>query len=203
MACVYIVRNNINNKVYIGKTIKTLNKRWTAHKTDRKLYLQNPLYQDMNQHGFENFYAEILIEGSFTDEQLSNLEKNYILRYNSITPNGYNQSTGGDSAFTWSEECIQKRKSKKVTWGDKISKTMELKWQDPEYRERMSNAHKGKRSKKRKPYVTSLSRLELPKEQIIAEYKSGMKIAQIAKKHGVYHVGIKLRLQRWLPEENI
>lgn len=200
MSCVYIVRNYINNKVYIGKTTKTLQKRWIAHKTDSKLYASNPMYQDMIKHGFDKFYAEILIEGNFTAEQLSNLEKSYILRYSSVTPRGYNQSTGGDQGFVWSREYKENRKKIPITWGDKISSTMTQKWKDPEYRKRMSDAHKGKRGK-RKPFVTSLSRLDLPKEEIIADYKSGMKIAQIAKKHNTYHGGIKLRLQRWLPED--
>ena len=31
MGCIYIVRNTVNDKVYIGQTVSPLSKRWAAH----------------------------------------------------------------------------------------------------------------------------------------------------------------------------
>ena len=40
MAYIYKITNDINNKVYIGKTVKSIEKRWKEHCIDskKKLY---------------------------------------------------------------------------------------------------------------------------------------------------------------------
>ena len=36
MGYIYKITNNINNKVYIGQTKNSVNRRWTEHKRDSK-----------------------------------------------------------------------------------------------------------------------------------------------------------------------
>lgn len=90
---VYIIKNTINNKVYIGQAINT-QKRFTSHKSRSKLDLDNSiLHKAMKKYGIENFYVEIL------ESQIKNYnerEKYWISKFNSIYPNGYNILKGGE-----------------------------------------------------------------------------------------------------------
>lgn len=54
---IYIIKNDINNKVYIGKTIQSINQRFNQHKKDRhrKGFDHRPLYRAFNKYGIEHF----------------------------------------------------------------------------------------------------------------------------------------------------
>lgn len=205
MACVYKIESLITYKVYIGKTIKPLNKRIIAHKVDskRENNSKNPLYQDALKHGWDSFSVEVLEDGDFTIEELNNLEKKYIAEYNSLTPKGYNQNTGGDKEFKWSEHYKQNKKGKQKNPSKQISNIMKEKWKDPEYREHMSNAHKGKRSKKYASYITNLTRLNIPKEDFIRDYQKGLTNKEMQVKYKAGYAAIKLRLDRWVHQKEI
>lgn len=90
---IYIIKNNINNKVYIGQAINA-QKRFISHKSRAKTNSDNsPIHYAMNKYGIENFYMEIL------ESQIENYnerEQYWIQEYNSLTPNGYNILKGGD-----------------------------------------------------------------------------------------------------------
>ena len=60
MPYIYKITNNINGKVYIGKTNYTIEKRWKEHCHDyKKLSFQKrPLYRAMAKYGPENFSIE-------------------------------------------------------------------------------------------------------------------------------------------------
>lgn len=82
--------------IYIGQTTKDPNIRWSTHKSTIKCgkgccpILKNAV----NKYGIENFKFEVLI--ICFDEDLCKYEKEYIKKYNSITPNGYNANEGGE-----------------------------------------------------------------------------------------------------------
>lgn len=87
MTGIYIIRNTINNKVYIGQSVD-IKTRWRQHKCSNNDY---PLYRAFRKYGLENFTFEVLLECS-KDELLIN-EQKYILEYRSLESNyGYNQS---------------------------------------------------------------------------------------------------------------
>lgn len=92
MGYIYIISNTVNNKVYIGQTIHTIEKRWKEH-----LYNSNHrnqiLYYAMRKYGKEKFSIKILEEVSNTE--LDYKEREYIKKFNSISPFGYNVTTGG------------------------------------------------------------------------------------------------------------
>ena len=90
---VYKITNLINNKVYIGITVKDIELRYNEHLKCSKSY---PLYNAFNKYGRENFCITIL-EKCSTREEACSLEKYYIKKYNSTDHNfGYNQTTGGE-----------------------------------------------------------------------------------------------------------
>ena len=96
---IYCITNKINNKQYIGSTINKPNIRFNQHKcaayNEKNLTkYQYPLYQAFRKYGLENFSFEVLenFYDSITEEQLRRIEKDYISKYNTLCPNGYNQT---------------------------------------------------------------------------------------------------------------
>jgi len=92
---IYVIKNKLNNKVYVGQTIQDVEKRFKQH---LKLSIGNKnqiIYKAISSIGKENFYYETLEENIVSYEELNKLEEKYILLYNSITPNGYNLCPGG------------------------------------------------------------------------------------------------------------
>lgn len=93
---IYIIKNNINNKVYIGQTTMTVHERFMSHTKPSILKQRSSykLYNAMNMYGVNNFYVETL-EENIPLEQLDELEIQYIAQYDSYN-NGYNSTPGGD-----------------------------------------------------------------------------------------------------------
>lgn len=95
MSYIYKITNSINNKIYIGKTNKTIQQRFQEYIQDskRERNEKRPLYDAMNKYGIENFYIEQIEECSL--EEASEREKYWIEYYNSFKY-GYNATLGGD-----------------------------------------------------------------------------------------------------------
>ncbi len=86
---VYMIKNIINNKVYIGKTEKRfIDRYWAGRwwKYPANTYLKN----SVNKYGLENFKISILAYSISDKKELINIESNFIKQYNSLYPNGYN-----------------------------------------------------------------------------------------------------------------
>ena len=103
---IYKITNLINNKIYIGQTIRSLEVRIKAH-THAKSYIGKAL----RKYGLENFKIEVIDTASSADD-LNSKEKYWIETYNTISPSGYNLKEGG----------VQGRLSKESI--EKISKTL-------------------------------------------------------------------------------
>lgn len=97
MGTIYKIINNINTKVYIGKTIRPLKIRWREHKTNSKRY-DCPLYRAFQKYGIEHFSIEA-IEENIPDDLINNREIFWINQYDSYK-NGYNATPGGDGGKT-------------------------------------------------------------------------------------------------------
>lgn len=87
---IYKVTNKINNKIYIGQTIRTLEERIKEHKRKRS----SSLYKAFNKYGIENFEFEI-IDRCNTTEELNEKEIYWIKYYDCLIPKGYNLCEGG------------------------------------------------------------------------------------------------------------
>lgn len=95
---VYLIRNLINGKVYVGKTSKSLKRRWQRHVwTARSRKLFNwPLHNAIRKYGAEAFTIEPICEAN-TLTELNTLERFHIGQYCATDPKiGYNRTTGGD-----------------------------------------------------------------------------------------------------------
>ena len=60
---IYKIVNDVNSKVYVGKTTFTLEKRFKEHLSDatKRVEEQRPLYNAINKYGAEHF-SIVLIE---------------------------------------------------------------------------------------------------------------------------------------------
>lgn len=96
MKIIYLHRNKSNGKVYIGQTIQPIENRWkngSGYKTCTYFY------NAIQKYGWENFDHLILEQNeNWTQEELDNKEKEYILLFKSNNPQfGYNISEGGSN----------------------------------------------------------------------------------------------------------
>ena len=90
MGYIYKIRNIITNKCYIGETKKSNPLlRWNEHISKIKKNIGCPALQDaVKKYGIENFTFTVLI--ICFDEDRYKYEMDYIKKYNTMVPNGYN-----------------------------------------------------------------------------------------------------------------
>ena len=95
MAYIYKIINDINEKIYVGKTNLSIEERWRQHKKDRsKIEAQKrPLYRAIKKYGIEYFHIELIEE--CTNDIVNEREKYWIEQYGSFK-HGYNATIGGD-----------------------------------------------------------------------------------------------------------
>lgn len=92
MGIIYKIYNDINDKIYIGQTSRTLEERWYEHCRAGLANKPTKLYQAMYQYGIENFHI-VPIEEDIDTKLLLKKESEYINLYDSFN-NGYNSNTG-------------------------------------------------------------------------------------------------------------
>lgn len=129
---IYKVINKINNKIYIGQTINTLEHRKNQHFREvrsekrKNTYFHNAIIK----YGENNFIFEVIDETNDIVE-LNNKEVFWINYYNSTDKNiGYNLDSGGQNCF---KSIITKRK---------IGETSKQKWNNPQIANKMRDGLK-------------------------------------------------------------
>lgn len=93
---IYIIRNTINDKVYIGQTTQTIGIRFTNHKMASRTEEDTKFYRAIRKYGEDKFYPELLEEVEI--ENLNDRERYWIKYYDSYY-NGYNSTLGGDQPY--------------------------------------------------------------------------------------------------------
>lgn len=99
MSCIYMHKNKINGKVYIGQTIQDdPNKRWkNGHNYKTCTFFARAI----EKYGWNNFQHIILQQGNFSQEELNQKQQYYISFYNACNPQkGYNISPGGANGIS-------------------------------------------------------------------------------------------------------
>lgn len=93
MAYIYQIINDINQKIYIGKTEFSIEKRFKEHCSDafRDKNEKRPLYAAMRKYGVENFHIELVEETDNPEER-----EIYWIEQKRSFKNGYNATIGGD-----------------------------------------------------------------------------------------------------------
>lgn len=91
---IYIIKNDINNKVYIGQA-KDTKARFQSHCKPSAVYLNNELIgKAIQKYGKKHFWWEIL---EAQVENYNEREKYWIQKLNSLVPCGYNILIGGEA----------------------------------------------------------------------------------------------------------
>lgn len=108
MSYIYKIINDINDKIYIGKTVFSIDKRFKEHCCDafKQRNKERPLYKAMREYGIEHFYIELI--GECDDNLASDREIYWIGLYNTYS-NGYNATYGGDGKFLYNHKNIAMR----------------------------------------------------------------------------------------------
>ena len=93
MAYIYKITNDINQKIYIGKTEFSIEKRFQEHCRDafRERNEKRPLYAAMRKYGIKHFHIEQIEECNNPEER-----EIYWIEYYGSFKNGYNATLGGD-----------------------------------------------------------------------------------------------------------
>lgn len=175
---IYLTKNKVNNKIYIGKRKCPEN---IEPENDKYIGSGSILRNAIKKYGIKNFEKKILVKDVDDLNRLNELEKKYIKKYNSTKKDiGYNRTSGGDGGWTTqhytenqfndyrnkhrnkkcSEETKQKLREKVNIQAVlknlkaarlKHKKLIESGWRQkfsPETRKKMSDSGKGKRTKK-------------------------------------------------------
>ncbi len=146
---IYMHKNKINNKIYIGQTIQYPENRW---KNGAGYKTCTYFYRAIQEYGWDNFEHIILVEKEMSQEETDKLEEYYIDLYDATNPNkGYNILKGGQTpispnalpaALEWMEDHPE--------WCKEKVKDC-LKWQEehPEemYQYRLNSAKKMKEAR--------------------------------------------------------
>lgn len=100
MGCIYMVKNKINGKIYIGQTVRKLYDRKSDHHLQAKNNCDSmPFHRAIRKYGKAGFEWHILADNIDDIGELNRLEKNYIAQYDSLSPNGYNLQQGGWNGY--------------------------------------------------------------------------------------------------------
>ena len=162
MGTIYILENKVNGKCYIGQTTQNFKKRFRKHCQSHS-YIGNAL----RRYGIDNF-NKLLLE-NVPEEELNYWEIHYIQECNSISPNGYNLTYGGDKpptciGNTWNIGKIHtKEHNKKISESNKgrIS-GMKDKHQSEEAKKKISIGNKGKTLTEENKKNISKSKIGIP-----------------------------------------
>ena len=116
---IYVLKNNITEKYYVGQTIGSSKERFNQHKRVARSGAGYLLHSSIRKHGECNF---ILVEERHAHvDELDKLERDTIIEYNSCQPNGYNILEFGTLANL--EEGWWKGKVRAESTKQKISET--------------------------------------------------------------------------------
>lgn len=118
---IYKITNLINGKIYIGQTVDYI-RRFREHKIqpeDDKI-----LYKAFKKYGLSNFKFEIIEQ----TENYNEREKFWISFYNSMVPNGYNATPGGEEppVFHGENHHLAEHTQKEVDEIKKLLKSNDL-----------------------------------------------------------------------------
>lgn len=120
---VYVITNSLNNKKYVGQSVN-VEKRWYTHKNNsKKSELSNIyLYNSMNKYGIENFKFEV-IEKDILISDVNEREMYWIKELNTLKPNGYNLTEGGEGTkgYIMSEKTKSLISEKRKEWYNSLS----------------------------------------------------------------------------------
>jgi group I intron endonuclease len=153
---IYKITNKNNNMIYIGQTIKERpTDRFSQHRYLARHQEQEKtasyLHRAMASEGVDNFSFEVIEE--IENNKLNEREKYWIKVLNSLAPNGYNLTSGGEGTLSFSRPQTAEEREKRSISNKKFyennpkareeasKRTTEL-WKNEEYRKKVTEGNK-------------------------------------------------------------
>jgi group I intron endonuclease len=152
MGYIYMIKNKIDGKIYIGQTTRPIEERFKNHQ--KKSSNCRLIYRAIKKYGWENFEKDWY---ECPDDDLNFDEELLVREMETLVPYGYNLREGGGSNGKHSEET--KQKISEANLGDKCywyGKTL-----SDETRRKMSEARKGEKN-----YMYGKTMNEITKQKI-------------------------------------
>lgn len=159
MGYVYLVTNVLTGKQYVGQTQRLdINKRWNQHKKG-KYGLGRYIRAAYCKYGIENF--QFMIICVCFDDDCDRYEDEYINKYKTLAPNGYNLRAGGGNSGKHHPDTIklmsERQKGRKGTphSPETIKKLREAQKgsKNPNFGKKLSEEQKQKMSATRKERI--------------------------------------------------
>ena len=115
--CLYLIKNSVNGKHYVGQTICGFKQRMRKHQCAWSDC--TALKRAIAKYGWDNFQCEIIMycNREFLDEY----ERRFIQIYDSFGKNGYNLTKGGGGMSGFKHSEAAKEKCRKASTGKKHS----------------------------------------------------------------------------------
>ena len=176
---IYVIKNTINDKVYIGSTKHTLEHRFNQHKRriKQEKYKNLKFYNNIIKLNVENFYIELIENYACKSrKELELKEKEYILLYDSIN-NGYNKVLPLKSK----EEEIIDRKRYLETNKEEITKKRK------EYERKIENKIKARKKdyrEKNKELISEKAKIKREEGKILCD--CGIRVAKRDKRKHIH-----------------
>lgn len=114
---IYKITNDINEHIYVGKTILTVEERFKEHIKESKKYKSKnrPLYNAMLKYGYEHFTIHIIEE---CDCSILDAREQFWISYYNSYKNGYNATLGGDGALLYDYDIIIQKYNEGMTFSE-------------------------------------------------------------------------------------
>ena len=99
MGHIYLIRNLVNGKGYVGQTTNTVIRRWKRHKSDAKRGHHCAIHSAIRKYGAGSFIIKEVARCE--DSLLNKLERLFIKFYGTYAPtgHGYNETEGGEGSI--------------------------------------------------------------------------------------------------------
>lgn len=131
---IYLIRNKINNKIYIGQTTLKGGFDERYNKDLGNNTHNEHLKRSIQKYGINNFEIDKEFDIAYSKEELDKLECMYISLYNATNSKyGYNNMSGG----AYGKHSVETKK--------KMSKIRKDIWKEENYRQKQIETHKGEK----------------------------------------------------------
>jgi hypothetical protein len=168
---IYVIRNQIDDDVYIGSTCQPLSKRMAYHRRDMKGYKkERKLYSKMNELGSDQFYIDLVEEyPCMNKDQLRKKEGEYIRSMGTLS-----SLISGRTKKEWTLEKIEHVKEVNRNYHEEHKaehNERNKKWREEHPEEMKAYKEKWYAENKEEHLKKSKGRYEQNKEQILQRNK--------------------------------
>ena len=114
---IYMLRNSINDELYVGSTVSTLSTRLIKHKSE-STHARNgmPIMKAMRELGSENFSIELIEDFPCTNACDLHKREGYWIRHYNTYGSGYNALISGRDKKEWTKEHAEHVAEQKKNW---------------------------------------------------------------------------------------